>query len=417
VKQTLAEYAPLSRIQSTSLAVGVVGGLLAVGAAVVAPREFFPAYLVSFLFWLGISLGSLAISMIHHLTGGGWGVPVRRIMEAATTPLPLMAVLFLPIVYALPVLYVWSRPEVVASDEILQRKVDYLNVNGFLIRAVIYFAIWSFWSFALNRATANSEADVQQRRQRGLALFSAGGLVLWGLAVTFAAIDWGMSIEPHWFSSMYGVLYMAGQGVSGLALCALFAVLLRPVLPNVNVLTTSRLHDLGNFLLAFVMFWSYVSFMQYLIIWSANLPEETPWYLRRGQGGWQVVVVLLMVAHFLIPFLLLLMRQMKRNARRLAMIAGLLLGMRLVDLTWLILPSFSERLWGTIVAVHGGHGPAISPITSILSLWPLLVTVPAIGGLWLAVFVWRLKVRATLPVHTFPDVEEPNHAIAGDAAH
>jgi hypothetical protein len=388
--------ATLARLMRRTLVVGVIAAIVSAGVAFLYPKDFYPAYLVTFLFWLGISLGCLAISMIHHLTGGGWGIAIRRILESGASVVLLMAVLFIPIALGMGTLYRWSDPDYVAGDEILERKVHYLNVGAFLIRAAIYFAVWSGCSLLLNVGTFTADSAVQERRQRWLSLVSGPGLILWGLAVTFAAVDWAMSLEAHWFSSMFGVLFMAGQAVSGFSLAVLVGVLLLRQPASPNVLTGARLHDLGNFLLAFVMFWSYVSFMQFLIIWEANLPEETPWYLRRREGGWQYVVGLLMVMHFLVPFLLLLARQVKRNVRRMLRIAMLLLVMRFVDLCWIVLPTFSERFYLP---------------------WPLLVTMPAVGGLWLAAFTWRLSVRGPLIVHEVSSPPEASDALARPATH
>ena len=408
----------LRRVALGCLASGALFSLASVGAALLSPESFYPAWLVSFWFWLGLSLGSLALSMLHHLTGGGWGRAIRRILESASACFVVLAAAFLPIVLGMRTLYPWTDEAHVAEDVVLSRKTDYLNVEFFLIRAAIYFFVWLATAFVLNRATAG-DVGSQHRREAGLAKFSAFSLALWALAVTFAAIDWAMSIEPHWFSSMYPVLYMGGQAVSAFSLAIIVSILLRS--PRfrggknqtgpANVLTTARQHDLGNFLLAFVMFWSYVSFMQYLIIWSGNLPEESPWYILRGQGGWQVIVAMLMGLHFFFPFMLLLMRRSKRAAPRLAAIAGLLLFMRLVDLTWLIMPPF-------VPSLVGGK-------SSLLNLWPLLVTLPAIGGFWLAMFCWRLSARALLPVYEpersperLPgEAHDHSHAGASHATH
>jgi hypothetical protein len=373
------------------------------------PASFFPCYLVAFLFWIGISLGALVINMLHHVTGGNWGVPIRRVLESACTPLPLMALLFLPIVLGMHELYVWSDPQLAAADELVQRKRHYLNIESFLWRAVAYFGVWIVWTLVLNWSTTATDAASQHRRLRPLALVSSVGIVLWGLAVTFASIDWAMSIDPHWFSTMYGVLFMAGQAVSGLALAIVGAVAIHQSGSQVNRLTADRLHDLGNLLLAFVTFWSYVSFMQYLIIWSGNLPEETPWYLQRQQGGWWMCVLLLAGLHFIVPFLLLLMRQIKRNDWRLLRLAALLLGMRLLDIIWLILPNFVHAS----TATPSASGAVVAPPDAayqlgFLALWPLLLTVPAIGGLWIATFTWSLARRYRLPVYSFPSAD-PNH--------
>jgi len=421
----------LGRVEAASLMIGVAAAAVLAFGYYASPGAFFPAYLVAYLFWLGISLGCLAIAMIHHLSGGGWGFAIRRIVEAGYSVLPLMAVLFLPLLAGMETLYPWARPGAMEHDEILQSKQQYLNVEFFQYRAIGYFAVWIILALVLNWITSGTNPADEYRRRRRLALLSGPGLVLWVLTVTFASVDWGMSLEPHWYSSMYGVLYMAGQGVSGLAL-AIITFVGVPALagpsgatgsasaspvgtsdvaspeehgqargtlapPEGGTPTTpSRQHDLGNLLLAFVLFWSYVSFAQYLIIWSGNLPEETPWYLARKQGGWEVLAVSLMVLHFLVPFLLLLSRQAKLLPRWIVGIASLLLLMRLVDLTWLVMPAFSPGQF----SLH----------------WLNVVTPLAIGGFWMYFFAWRLAARAQLPVFDVPSEEEAND-LARQPAH
>jgi hypothetical protein len=380
-----------------SLAVGLLGSAACAAGAYFDPAAFYPAYLVGVLFWLGISLGCLAIAMLHHLTGGGWGLAIRRVLEAAYGVLPLLGLLFLPILLGLRTLYVWARPEAVALDELLQRKVRYLNVEAFEIRAAAYFAVWIMLGLTLNWLSAGANSTNEPLRRQRLALVSGPGLVLWALTVTFASIDWAMSLEPDWYSSAYGVLFMAGQGVSGLAFALVAVMLHRDRSPWTNWLTTSRLHDLGNLLLAFVLFWSYVSFMQYLIVWSGNLPEETPWYLNRSRGGWQFVALGLIGMHFVVPFLLLLARQNKRDPRRLLGIAVLLLTMRLVDLSWLVMPAFSPGRF----TLH----------------WLDFAAPLTIGGFWLALFSWRLKARAARPIYDVPEHSEAPHDALQSTAH
>jgi hypothetical protein len=358
------------------------------------PAAFYPAYLVAWLFWLGISLGSLAIGLLHHLTGGAWGLVIRRELEAAYSTLPLMAILFLPLLAGMEWLYPWARADVVAHDTILQAKAKYLNLNFFQTRAVIYFAIWILTGFVLNRISAGIDPAEEPRRQRKLALISGPCLILWGLTITFASIDWAMSLEPHWYSSMYGVLYMAGFAVSGLALAILVVSKLAANSPWNELLTADRLHDLGNLLLAFTVFWSYVSFMQYLIIWSGNLPEDAVWYVHRTAGSWQIVALLLVFLHFIFPFVLLLSRDNKRDPQRLVKVAMLLLVMRLIDLVWLVQPAFAPD--------------------GIQFHWLQIVSPLAIGGLWLAWFAWRLPARAALPVFELPS--EPNSKVVSHAA-
>lgn len=363
----------LRQLQIGSLFVGIAA---AAGCAVGAysnPAHFFPAYLVGYLYWLGLSLGCLAIVMLHNLTGGGWGTEIRQFLEEGFILIPLMGVLFVPLLLGMPNLYSWSRAEVVEADVILQRKARYLNVEAFQWRAAAYFAIWIILALTFYRRRARpGQDDAAARRPR--ALLSGPGLILWALTVTFSSIDWVMSLEPHWSSSMYGALFMGAQGVAGLSFGIVILILMRNVAGLTTSLTAARLGDLANLLLAFVLFWSYVSFMQYLIIWSGNLPEESPWYLNRASGGWEWLALLLIGFHFLVPFLLLLSSATKRNPSRLLAVAVLLLGMRLIDLFWLVLPA----LWPGQFHAH----------------WLDVLAPIAVGGIWISAFLWRLSVRA-----------------------
>ncbi|MEX0711501.1 MAG: hypothetical protein WD278_04085 [Pirellulales bacterium] len=381
-RQGLAGYA------LAGLLVGLVGAGLCAFGAWSEPESFYPAWLVAYLFWLGIALGCLAISMLHHLTGGAWGRVIRRVVESGAATLPLLALLFLPVWLGMEHLYVWAQSGVVEADPLLAGKSRYLNVESFGTRAVAYFAIWSALALWSNRWSATTDASAEARRQRPLQLLSGPGLILYGLTVTFASIDWAMSLEPHWYSSMYGVLFIGGQAVSGMSAATLTVIALGRRRPWSESATPERLNDLGNLLLAFVMFWSYVGFMQYLIIWSGNLPEETPWYANRTAGGWQLLAWCLIVFHFAVPFLLLLSRRTKRAPARLATVLVVLLVMRLVDLFWLVMPAFHPEG----IRVHWLHVAA--PV--------------AIGGLWLAVFAWRLSARAELPVYGV-QIEERAH--------
>jgi hypothetical protein len=293
-------------------------------------------------------------------------------------------------------LYVWARPEVVAADPLLTRKSAYLNLPAWEIRAGVYFAIWILLGLLLNAWSAGDLPRSPRAKQRRLIRLSGPGLILWALTVTFASIDWVMSLEPHWYSSMFGVLFMGGQGVAAMSLAILMASCLRQAAPWQAALDERRWRDLASLLLAFVMFWSYVSLMQFLIIWSGNLPEETPWYLHRNQGGWQWVAALLAGLHFVVPFLLLMQRQVKSDPRRLAAVALLLLFMRIVDLAWLVLPTFSPGR----LAFNG---------------W-LIVTPLAIGGFWFAFFAWRLAARSKLPIVAVHSEQGGAHDLAHNRA-
>lgn len=352
----------------------------AIGAAF-NPAQFFRSYLVGFLLVLGVSLGSLAIQMLHHLTGGGWGLVIRRILEAAARTLPFVAILFVPVLVGMPHLFSWARPEA-ASDPILVAKRPYLNVPFFVVRAAVYFVIWSALAWTLSRWSAEQDraaAPQTEAEVRRFRLLSAPGLLAYGLTITFASVDWVMSLDPHWFSTMFGVLTIGGQGLSGLAfVIAVLSVLSRRP-PMAASVSAAHFHDLGKLLLAFVMLWAYFSFSQFLIIWSGNLPEEIPWYLHRLQGGWGAVAVLLLLGHFALPFLLLLSRDIKRRPRLLARLAIGLIVVRAVDLFWLVAPNFHEE---------GFH------------LHWLDVAAPlGLGAAWFALFLAQLRQRPLLPVN------------------
>jgi len=276
--------AGLERAQRSALLVaGAAGAILAIGGFLDL-EQLLRSYLVSFVFWTGIALGCLALVMLQHLTGGAWGIAIRRILEAGASVLPWMALLFLPIALGLPKLYLWAQPAAVAADPILRHKVPYLNVPFFLARTAVYFGIWSGWALLLRRLSLEQDRTGDARLSRKLQLLSGPGIVLYVLTMTFASVDWIMSLEPHWFSTIYGALLVAGQGLGAFAAAITGLLLLARVAPMREAATRKVLHDLGKLLLAFVMVWAYFSFSQFLIIWAGNLPEETPWYVRRIHG-------------------------------------------------------------------------------------------------------------------------------------
>ena len=384
--------ASIDRVRRPSLAVGLAGLAACAAGAFFAPEAFFRGYLFGYIFFAGLTLGCLAIAMLHHLTGGAWGIPIRRPLESGTRTLPLVAVLFLPIAFGMRYLYAWSRPGAASKDPLLAAKAAYLNVPFFLARAVFYFAVWIAIAYFLNRWSLEQDHSGSPATSRKLQLLSAGGLVAYGLTMTFASIDWVMSLEPHWFSTMYGVLYIAGQALNALAFVTAALVLLSRQKPLAGFVRASHYHDLGKLLLAFVMFWSYVAFSQYLIIWAGNLPEEIPWYLRRLHGGWGWIGVALIALHFALPFLLLLPEGANRNARVLVSVATLVVLMRFVDVYWLVRPVFTQA--------------AASPTSTRFSVsWLDLAAPFAIGGLWLAVYLWQLEERPLLPVND-PEYQE-----------
>lgn len=350
--------------------------------------QLFRSYLIAYLFWLGIALGCLPLLMLHHLVGGTWGFVIRRILEAGTRTLPLMALLFVPILIGTHSLYEWSHADVVARDAILQAKRAYLNVPFFIARAFIYFSAWIAWGYFLNKWSAEQDQTGNPALVRRFQLLSAPGIVMYGLTITFASIDWGMSLEPHWFSTIYGMLFMVGQSLAALAFVIPVAARLSDSEPLSGFLKADIFQDLGNLLMAFVMLWAYISFSQFLIIWAGNLPEEIPWYLHRGTHGWQYVAAFLALFHFAIPFMVLLARGNKRKKRIIAGIAAAILVMRWVDVYWLIAPSFDRA-----ARIH---------------LFDLLAVV-LIGWIWYSTFLTQLRKRALLPLH------DPNFVTEGAA--
>jgi len=366
-------------MQKRSLAVGLIAAVLCAGGALIFPPAFFRAYLSAYIFWIGIPVGALALLMLHHLVGGRWGFMIQRVLEAAIQTLPLMALLFIPLLFGLADLYPWAQTEVVAADPLLQQKAAYLNIPFFIARAVAYFAVWIVlgrllvtWSLQQDR-TADGALTLRLQR------LSGPGLVLYGLTVTFAAIDWMMSLEPKWYSTIFGMIFMVSFGLAALALAILATRFLESQKPLAQVISPDRWHDLGNLLLALVMFWAYLQFSQFLLIWSENLAEEIPWYLHRIGGGWEWVALALILFLFALPFILLLSRTTKRSARMLSQVAAAILFMHWLDILWIVAPSFYPALFH----LH----------------WLDIVAPVAIGGLWLAAFIGYLKARSLLPLH------------------
>jgi hypothetical protein len=363
----------VGRMQRRALGVGVAALALCVAGAIASPAQFFRSYLFGYLFWTGVALGCLAIVMLQHLSGGAWGMVIRRMLESGSRTLPLMALLFVPLIPGIRQLYGWAR-----SDNAISYQAAYLNVPFFLFRALLYFLVWLSIAYFLNRWSREQDRTGDLRLARRLQLLSGPGLVLYGLTATFAAIDWVMSLEPHWYSSIFGILIIGGQALSAMALIIAVAVLLAQHEPLSGVLLPSHFNDLGKLLLTFVMLWAYFAFSQLLIIWSGNLPEEIPWYLHRLHSGWRWVGVLLILFHFALPFVLLLSRDLKRNARALALLAVGVIFMRLVDLFWLTAPEF----WPGSFHLH----------------WMDIAAPVGIGGVWLAVFAWQLRGWPLLPI-------------------
>jgi hypothetical protein len=380
----LSVPARFGELRKQCLTVAVVFGIAGIIGLIVpgTRQQFFRSYLIGYMLWLGLTLGCMALLMMQHLTGGNWGMSIRRITEAASRTVPMMALLFLPVLVGMLSgdLYPWTRPEVIAKDEHLRHlTASYLSKSGWIFRAILYFVIWGGLSYALNRWTAVHDSPPERDLHRRFQYFSAPGLVLYVFTLTFASVDWVMSLDPHWYSTMYPLLFVAGHGVSGLCFSVLILWLLVRYSAFGNLVQKDQFHDLGNLMLAFVMLWAYFSFSQWLIIWSGNIAEETRWYVERINGGWGLVAVILAALHFAVPFALLLSRELKREPARLAALAAWLIVMRWLDLFWLVEPNY----WKAHFHIS----------------WLDVVVPVAIGGVWLAAFFAQLAKRPLLPVY------------------
>ncbi|HJZ80586.1 MAG TPA: hypothetical protein VKD91_09575 [Pyrinomonadaceae bacterium] len=383
--------AELRRVSTRALMVGVVFTVLLIIGAIFKHQDFFHAYLVGFIFWTGITLGSLALLMLQHLTGGAWGLVIRRVLEASTRTLPLIIILFLPIAFGLKQIYPWTNQTFMNTTVALQQKAKYLNGSFFLIRAAIFFAFWSLLAGLLNWLSQEHDRTADKKIRKRLQMVSGPGLGLLIISITFASVDWVMSLEPAWFSTIFGLIFVASWSLSALAFTIVVMSWLKQREPMNRVAQPPHFHDWGNLLLALVMLWTYFAFSQYLIIWSANLPEETTWYVARNHGGWGVIAVAIVILQFAFPFLTLLSRAAKKSSERLANLAILILIMRIVDVIWLIEPAFNQEHFRL------NWMDAVAPL--------------AMGGLWVAAFAWQLQKRSLVPIND-PQLEqalEPAH--------
>jgi hypothetical protein len=336
------------------------------------------------LFWLGLSLGCFAVAIIHHLTGGQWGNATRRFLEAGFMTLPLMALLFVPIFFGLTHLYPWARPETVAADKVLLLKAAYSNTPWFVVRAIFCFGVWIIMALCLRKWSLDQDQTTHPAPTIRLRTLSGPGIIIYALTVTLAYTDWVLSLEPDWYSTMFLVIVCIGQILAAYAFAIICLACFKNTPPVSEVTSATTFHHLGNLLLAFVIFWTYVCFGQFLIIWAGNLPQEIGWYLHRSTGGWQGIILFLVVFHFFLPFLLLLFRTQKRHARSLAILAGIVLVARVVDVFWMIMPSIYQN--------------------GIRVNWLDFAAFFGIGGFWMAVFFQMLK-RARLAPQNDPRMQ------------
>lgn len=361
-----------------SLAFVALAGWVGVVAGFMADREaFFPSYLMSFLFFATIAFGAMFYVMLQHLTGSAWSVTVRRLMESMMRTIPLFAILFIPLAFGIHDLYHWSHPEA-AGDPILKQKISYLNDTWFLIRTYLVLGLLSLWSWRLWSLSRKQDDSGSIDQTRSLERWSAPGVLLLFVGGSVLAFDWIMSLDPHWFSTMFGVIFLSGGALGFIALLIIASLALRSGGYLTNSVNNEHYHDLGKWLFALTVFWAYVSFSQYMLIWYGNLPEETMWFLHRIHGSWLPVALLLVFGHFLAPFFALMPRGVKRNRKALGFFAGWMLLMHYVDLYWQVMPTFYK------------NGFAFS--------WINLATLAAVGGSFGLAFWWGFREKPLVPV-------------------
>ena len=386
-------YSPPADIdvrRSRALVIGAGALLLCAVGFFLNRDQFFRAWLIGYMLWLGVALGSMGLMMIHHLSGGAWGMVVRRVWEASSRTLPLLTVLFIPVALGLNRLYPWTHAELMQTNEILRHKSVYLNPTFFLARAAVYFIGWNLiaWRMtALSRAQDVGNIEATRSMQR----LSGGGLVFLALSITFVGVDWFMSLNPDFYSTMFGFLFLNYLGLAGLAFTIIMATYLRGTEPMRTLFRPSHFADYGKLTLAFVMMWAYFQFSQYLLVYAANLQEEIPYVLTRIDGGWQYLAIFLVIFQFAVPFALLLSRPLKRSPERLVKVAVFLLIIRFIDTFMYVTPEFSTagaNRW----FVPGEH-------QSVFFVnWLDVVTPIAIGGLWFWMFFTQLRQRPLLPI-------------------
>ncbi|MBV8817505.1 MAG: hypothetical protein JO022_04055 [Acidobacteriaceae bacterium] len=369
----------IKRYQRLGVLVGVVGLAATVLGFFVDVNQAFQSYLFAFIFWNGLTLGCLGLYLLHNVVGGNWGVAIRRFLEAGARTLPLTFLLILPIlIFGIPHIYFWAQPAAQQLERV-HFKEGYLNIPFFIARAVIYFLVWAFYAFRLTGLSARQDRGNYMEIWARMKRISPFGLLIFVITATFAYIDWIMSLEPRWFSTIFGAMFLVGQILETFAFTIILLTLFYKFRPFSLVINYQHFHDLGNLMLAFTMLWAYTSLSQFLIIWSGNLPEEIPWYIRRFSGGWGYVAWFIGVFHFCVPFVMLLMRFIKKDPRLLYRVALYMFVVRFIDIFWIVEPAFRQR--------------------GLYLSWMDLAAPVGVGGLWVAAFLWRLQERPLLALH------------------
>jgi len=381
-------FTSVGNVGRNALIIGIVGLAIAAIGFTVDRQHFFFAYLTAFTFWVSIALGALFFTMLHHLTNASWSAVVRRIAENLMAPLPWLFLLFIPILFGLHDLYEWSHADAVAADALLQKKAGFLNPTFFTIRTVFYFVVWAGLAHLLYKTSISQDGGNRPEHIRKMRAISAPGMIIFAITTTFAGWDWLMSLEPHWYSTIFGVYFFSGGLWAILAAIVLAVGALQRRGALKSEITVEHYHDLGKLMFGFTIFWTYIGFSQYFLQWYANIPEETVWYLQRWEGSWKAVSMVILFGHFVLPFVVLLFRGVKRSPRLLSGIAVYFLVMHWVDQYWMAFPTLNR---------DGAHFS-----------WMDIAAVVGIGGIFVWAFWSKLVSRPVVPIGD-PRLEESIH--------
>jgi hypothetical protein len=380
-----------SRVGQIALIIGIIGLVLTATGYFVDKTQFYHSYLTAFFFWLSIALGGLFFTMLHHLVGAIWSVVLRRLAENIMICIPLLAIFLIPVLFGIGELFHWSHPEAVAQDHLLQSKAPYLNVSFFIIRAVFYFVIWVLLARYLLRLSLAQDGGHTESISKKMRVASAPGMILFALTVTFASFDWLMSLDAHWYSTIFGVYVFSGSLLAMLAFLMRFVLYLDGTDTLRGIITREHWHDMGKLIFAFTVFWGYMAFSQYFLIWYGNIPEETVWFLHRWEHGWQYISLFIVFGHFVIPFFVLFPYSTKRSRPVMLVMTIWILAMHWVDLYWIVMPNL--------------HREAVK--FSWIDFAPML----GIGGIFIWFFWSRVRVTPLLPAGD-PGLEESKRLVS-----
>ncbi len=363
----------------TFYGVGIVGLIASAVGYFLNSEQFFFSYLTSFTFFTSIALASMILVMIHHITKSSWGTVLRRIPETFSSTIWIWAIFFIPILLGMSSLYQWTNTEYVMDDPIMLGKVPYLNEPFFVIRQFIYFAVWGYLGYRLHKVSVDMDRTNDWGLTALLRKISAPGILLFSLTIAFASFDWMMSLDAHWFSTMFGVYFFAMSFQALFPVLILMTFWLHKKGMLKNTITKSHVYDMGAWFFGFTVFYAYIAFCQFLLIYYANIPEETLWFYHRLEGSWALITYSLIVCRFLIPFVLLLNRDRKHNKTLLIITSVLIIVMHLIELHWIVMP----------VLHHGGVAISWLDITTLLGL----------GGIFMGLFFSTLKSHNIVPIN------------------